>query len=84
MPWRAPRLLIQLQRLLWMCAAIIPTVRRGTPGTGLDQTAGGRFSTRKIVARLLVRHAATTLSACAGFGMRAGSAASAAPLLRRT
>ena len=65
-PWRAPRFLIHLQRLLWMCAAIMPTVSRGTPGTGLDQISGGRFSTRKIVARLFVRHAAATPSVCAG------------------
>ncbi len=51
-------LLIQLHRLLWMWAAIIPTVSREMPGTGLDQTAGGSRSTRYVVARLFVRHAA--------------------------
>src|SRR6266699_2478940 len=41
-----------------MWAAIIPTVRPERPGTSLDQTAGGSCSTRYVVARLLVRHAA--------------------------
>ncbi len=57
-PCRAPMLLIQLHRLLWMWAAIIPTVSREMPGTCLDQTAGGSCSTRYVVARLFVRHAA--------------------------
>ena len=57
-PCRAPMLLIQLHRLLWMWAAIIPTVSREMPGTCLDQTAGGSFSTRYVVARLLVRQVA--------------------------
>src|SRR3989442_3968114 len=55
---RAPMLLIQLHRLLWMWAAIIPTVSREMPGTCLDQTAGGSCSTRYVVARLFVRQAA--------------------------
>jgi hypothetical protein len=41
-----------------MWAAIIRTVRRGTPGTALDHIAGGRFSMRYIVTRLFVRQAA--------------------------
>jgi hypothetical protein len=45
-PCRAPMLLIQPQRLLWMWAAIIPTVCRGMPGTCRDQTAAGSCSTR--------------------------------------
>jgi len=57
-PCRAPMLLIQLHRLLCRWAAIIPTVSREMPGTCLDQTAGGRCSTRYVVARLFVRHAA--------------------------
>jgi len=57
-PCRAPMLLIQLHRLLWMWAAIIPTVSREMPGTCLDQTAEGSCSTRYVVARLFVRHAA--------------------------
>ena len=61
-PWRAPMLLIQLHRLLWMWAAIIPTVIRGMPGTCLDQTAGGSCSTRYVVARLFVRHAPVEVS----------------------
>ena len=59
-PCRAPMLLIQLHRLLCMWAAIIPTVSREMPGTCLDQTAGGSFSTRYVVARLFVRQAAMT------------------------
>jgi hypothetical protein len=39
-------LLTQVHRLLWMWAAIIPTVSREMPGTGLDQTARGSCSTR--------------------------------------
>jgi hypothetical protein len=66
-PCRAPRFLIHEQRLLWMCAAIMPTVSRGIPGTGLDHTDGGRCSTRYAVARLFVRHAATSLLACRSF-----------------
>ena len=65
-PWRAPSALIQLRRLLWMCAAIIRTVSRGMPGTLLDQTAPGRCSIRNVVARLFVRHAATTVWAASG------------------
>src|SRR5438876_9893782 len=57
-PCRAPMLLIQLHRLLWMWAAIIPTVSREMPGTCLDQTAEGSCSTRYVVARLFVRQAA--------------------------
>ena len=55
---KEPMLLIQVHRLLCMWAAIIPTVSREMPGTCLDQTAGGSCSTRYVVARLLVRHAA--------------------------
>jgi hypothetical protein len=52
-------LLIQPQRLLWMCAAIMPTVSRGMPGTCIDQIAGGSCSIRYVVARWFVRQAAT-------------------------
>jgi hypothetical protein len=58
MPCLAPRFLIQLHRALWMWAAIVRTVCRGEPGTGSDQSAGGRFWTRYVVTRLFVRHAA--------------------------
>src|ERR1700730_6564113 len=54
----APIILIQMHRALWIWAAIIRTVRRGTPGTGADHIAGGRFSMRYIVTRLFVRQAA--------------------------
>ncbi len=57
-PCLAPIILIHMHRALWMWAAIIRTVRRGTPGTAFDQIAGGRFSTRYIVTRLFVRQAA--------------------------
>ena len=57
-PCRAPIILIHMHRTLWMWAAIIRTVRRGTPGTVLDHIAGGRFSMRYIVTRLFVRQAA--------------------------
>ena len=57
-PCLAPIILIHMHRALWMCAAIICTVRRGTPGTAFDHLAGGRFSMRYIVTRLFVRHAA--------------------------
>src|SRR5438093_2936198 len=70
-PWRAPSILIQLQRLLWMWAAIIPTVNRGIPGTGFDHTSRGRCSTRNTVARLFVRHAAIRLPASALLATRA-------------
>ena len=70
-PWAAPRLLIQRQRLLWMWAAIIPTVSRGMPGTGLLHTEDGRRSTRNTVARWFVRHAAISPA----FTLRAGQRA---------
>ena len=57
-PCLAPIILIHMHRALWMWAAIIRTVRRGTPGTGVDHIAGGRFSMRYIVTRLFVRQAA--------------------------
>lgn len=57
-PCLAPIILIHMHRTLWMWAAIIRTVRRGTPGTALDHIAGGRFSMRYIVTRLFVRQAA--------------------------
>ncbi len=41
-----------------MWAAIIRTVRRGMPGTALDQSSEGRFSMKYIVTRLFVRQAA--------------------------
>ena len=41
-PCLAPMLLIHRHRLLWMCAAIVPMVCRGMPGTGSTrQPAGG-------------------------------------------
>ena len=57
-PCFAPIILIHMHRTLWMWAAIIRTVRRGTPGTALDHSSGGRFSMRYIVTRLFVRQAA--------------------------
>jgi len=57
-PCLAPIILIHMHRPLWMWAAIIRTVRRGTPGTALDHIAGGRFSMRYVVTRLFVRQAA--------------------------
>jgi hypothetical protein len=57
-PCLAPIILIHMHRTLWMWAAIIRTVRRGTPGTVFDHIAGGRFSMRYIVTRLFVRQAA--------------------------
>jgi len=57
-PCFAPIILIHMHRTLWMWAAIIRTVRRGTPGTALDHIARGRFSMRYIVTRLFVRQAA--------------------------
>jgi hypothetical protein len=59
-PCLAPIILIHMQRVLWMWAASIRTVRRGTPGTAVDHIAGGRFSMRYIVTRLFVRQAAIT------------------------
>ena len=58
MPCLAPIILIHMHRALWMWAAIMRTVRRGTPGTAFDHIAGGRFSMRYIVTRLFVRQAA--------------------------
>ena len=37
---------IHMRRALWMCAAIIRTVRRGLPGTVFAHKTGGRFSIR--------------------------------------
>ena len=57
-PCRPPIILIHMHRVLWMWAAIIRTERRGMPGTAFDHSAGGRFSKRYSVTRLLVRQAA--------------------------
>src|SRR5206468_10046182 len=51
-------ILIHMHRALWRWAAIIRTVRRGTPGTLRDHSSTGRFSMRYIVTRLFVCHAA--------------------------
>ena len=45
-----------------MCAAIVRTVRRGTPGTLFDHNSIGKFSMRYVVTRWFVRHAAINAS----------------------
>ena len=57
-----PSVLIHMQRALWMWPAIIRTVRRGAPGTVALHSWGVKFSRRKIVTRLLVLHAASSMS----------------------
>ena len=61
-----------------MWAAIIRTVRRGTPGTASAHIAGGRFSMRYIVTRLFVRQAAISerpVSRSVGTFVHSGSGA---------
>ena len=58
MPCGFPSVLIHIHRALWMCPAIIRTVRRGAPGTLPTQSSSDKCSMRNIVTRLLVRHAA--------------------------
>jgi hypothetical protein len=62
MPCSFPSVLIHMHRVLWMWPAIIRTVRRGAPGTVAPHTSGGKCSTRKTVTRLLVLHAASSIS----------------------
>jgi hypothetical protein len=62
MPCSFPRVLIHIHRALWMWPAIIRTVRRGAPGTVAPHSSWGRCSTRKTVTRLLVLHAASSIS----------------------
>jgi len=62
MPWSFPNVLIHIHRVLWMWPAIIRTVRRGAPGTVAPHSSWGRCSTRKTLTRLLVLHAASSIS----------------------
>jgi hypothetical protein len=62
MPCSFPSVLIHMQRALWMWPAIIRTVRRGAPGTVAPHSSWGKCSTRKTVTRLLVLHAASSIS----------------------
>ena len=62
MPCSFPSVLIHMHRALWMWPAIIRTVRRGAPGTGALHSSGGNCSKRKTVTRLLVLHAASSIS----------------------
>ena len=62
MPCSFPSVLIHMHRALWMWPAIIRTVRRGAPGTGALHSSGGNCSKRKTVIRLLVLHAASSIS----------------------
>src|SRR5439155_17624726 len=66
MPCSLPIHLIHMHRALWICPAIMRTVRRGAPGTLSPQSAAGRFSTRKTVTRLFVSHAARIVSRRSG------------------
>ena len=67
-PCSCPRVLIQLQRALCRWAAIMQTVRCGTPGTGARQRPDGTCSTRKIVTRLLVAQAERSVVRRSGTG----------------
>ncbi len=62
MPCSLPTILIHMHRALWICPAIMRTVRRGAPGTLAPQIGEGRCSTRKTVTWLLVSHAARIVS----------------------
>src|SRR5258706_12536348 len=58
-PCAWPRVLIHMQRALWMWPAIIRTVRRGAPGTAATQSLADKCSIRKTVILLFVRHTRT-------------------------
>jgi len=62
MPCSCPSVLIHIHRALWMWPAIIRTARRGAPGTVARHSSWGKCSTRKTVTRLLVLHAASSIS----------------------
>jgi hypothetical protein len=62
MPCSFPSVLIHVHRALWMWPAIMRTVRRGAPGTVTPHSSWGKCSTRKTVTRLLVLHAASSIS----------------------
>ncbi len=58
MPCSWPSVLIHRLRALCRWAAIVRMVRRGIPGIDASQSADGICSTRRLVTRLFVRHAA--------------------------
>src|SRR5918994_4901121 len=63
LPCSRPRVSSHMHRTLWRCPAIIPTVRRGAPGSEACQSTGEMCSTRYAVTRLVVRQAARSVAA---------------------
>jgi hypothetical protein len=57
-----PIIFIHMHRALWICPAIILTVRRGAPGIFISHSSSGSWSKKNSVTRLFVCQAANSVA----------------------